>query len=55
MPEPWKDWIPGVLTRRQVNELCKSGYLESFSEDALDYSAVDLHLSEEGYELLCGS
>ena len=55
MPEPWKDWIPGVLTRRQVNELRTKGYLESFVEEALDYSAVDLHLADEGYELRCGS
>lgn len=63
MSEPWKNWIPGVLSKSQVVELCKEGYLknvnnwDSDDENAnpIDHSSVDLTLSDEGYEVVAGS
>jgi dCTP deaminase len=51
------DWIPGVLSREQILELKARNRLQRLSEDpkAIDSSAVDLHLSDEGYELPEGS
>lgn len=61
MNEPWKDWIPGVLSKRQVKQLCKDDYIEnvdSWDDDKkgpVSYSSIDLTLSNEGYEMLRGS
>jgi hypothetical protein len=51
------DWIPGVLSREQILELKARNRLQRLSENpkAIDSSAVDLHLSDEGYELPEGS
>jgi hypothetical protein len=47
---PWSDWIPGVLSKRQVLELCHQGYLiQTGSEPSVDHSSIDLHLSDEGF------
>jgi dCTP deaminase len=50
-------WIPGVLSKRQVKELCKIGYLQGVSspEEQIDYSSVDLTITDEGYEMTTGS
>lgn len=63
MSEPWKDWIPGVLSKEQIQELCSEGHIEhvvdwnSNNEDKnpIDYSAIDLTLTDEGYRLTKGS
>ena len=63
MNEPWKDWIPGVLSKEQIQELCKKEYIknvknwdsENEKENPIDHSSVDLTLSEEGYEMVNGS
>jgi len=60
MNEPWKDWIPGVLSKDQVKKLCRGGYLENVvnldeKKGPVDYSSIDLTLSDEGYEMLTGS
>src|SRR5436190_7871062 len=49
------DWIPGVLSRRQVIELAREGYITGLDEEAVDPSAIDLHLSDVAYELPNGS
>ena len=56
MSEPWKDWIPGVLSKNQVKELCGQ-YIENVTEPekAIGYSSIDLTLSDEGYEMVTGS
>ncbi len=61
MSEPWKEWIPGVLSKRQVKQLCSDDYIENVANWGVDkkgpvgYSSIDLTLSDEGYEMLSGS
>jgi dCTP deaminase len=63
MSEPWKSWIPGVLCKMQVKELCDQGYIEDVHNwdsdnpnmNPIDYSAIDLILTGEGYEMAKGS
>jgi len=63
MSEPWKNWIPGVLSKGQVVELCKEDYIknvknyESDDEDInpIDHSSLDLTLSNEAFEMVTGS
>jgi dCTP deaminase len=50
-----EDWLPGVLSANQVNHLAAEGYLQHVRSDAIGHSAVDLHLSGEGYCLPEGS
>jgi dCTP deaminase len=58
MHEPWDDWIPGVLNRDQMKELCDR---KAFSLNAplepgvIDESSIDLHLTTEAYRMLSGS
>jgi len=61
MSEPWKDWIPGVLSKDQVKQLCRENYLENVAnwddnkKSPIDHSSVDLTLANEGYEIAAGS
>lgn len=63
MNEPWKDWIPGVLSKEQVQELCKEEFIKNVKdwdskkkrENPIDHSSIDLTLSKEGYEMVNGS
>jgi len=63
MSEPWQDWIPGVLSKEQVQELCKEEYITNVKnwnskkkrENPIDHSSIDLTLSKEGYEMVNGS
>jgi len=61
MSEPWKDWIPGVLCKPQVQKLCEEDYIENVANwkddenGQIDYSSIDLTLSDEGYEMVKGS
>ena len=62
MSEPWKDWIPGVLSKKQVQELCKEEFIKNVKdwdskkrENPIDHSSIDLTLSKEGYEMVNGS
>jgi len=55
LPEPWKDWSPGVLCESQIEELYKSGYIENWIKKDIDGSSFDLHLADEGFELLDGT
>lgn len=54
---PWSEWIPGVLSRKQVLQLCENGNLLDVQEPAktLDHSSIDLLLTEEAYSLTQGS
>lgn len=63
MAEPWKDWIPGVLSKVQVGELCSEGHIDAVDDwnsddpdkNPIDYSAIDLSLTGEGYQMTRGS
>jgi dCTP deaminase len=57
MGEPWKDWIPGVLSKGQLKELWQQGYIENIEQwkDDDSYSAFDLTLTNEGYRMTKGS
>ena len=55
MEHPWKKWIPGVLCNEQLKELCKGiirGTVPSFKPSP---SSMDLHLGDEGYQMVNGS
>lgn len=57
MQFPWKHWIPGVLNKDQIRQLCDEGLINvgKLQNDALDESAIDLHLSGEAYQMKIGS
>ena len=61
MSEPWKNWIPGVLSNQQLKDLCREGYIENVEgweddkDGPIDYSALDLTLTDEGYRTTTGS
>jgi len=56
---PWESghWLPGVLSKTQIYELWKSGYLDGIDDfdKAADYSSIDLTLSDEAYRMKAGS
>lgn len=48
--DPFNGWIPGVLSKRQVQILCDEGFLQGVENpQQIDYSSLDLTLSREGY------
>jgi len=53
---PLNRWIPGALSKRQLKQLCRPGWIEDvdMANDPVGYSAVDLTLSSEGYQMLEG-
>src|SRR6266849_8753567 len=57
MQFPWDDWIPGVLCKSQVIELCKQGFINGVdpSGPAIDHSSVDLSLSANAFKMREGS
>ena len=61
MSGPWTDWIPGVLSKKQLKLLCKDGYITSvtgYADDKngpIDHSAIDLTLGSEAYHMVKGS
>jgi dCTP deaminase len=50
---PWDDWIPGVLSKKQVKVLAKRRYIRNASTDDrdFDYSSFDLRIAPEAYKL----
>lgn len=54
---PWKEWTPGVLSESQMRELIDSGYIKNVKnkKKSIDYSSIDLHLTNEGYKMISGS
>ena len=57
MMEPWRNWIPGVLSKAQMLELVSKDYIRSVDDPAnsIDESSIDLTLSDEVYRLTEGS
>lgn len=62
--KPWSDWVPGVLRKEQVGKLVSWGAItgvEPFPESVrnapsqYDYSSLDLHIINKGFELLEGA
>ena len=57
LQHPWANWIPGVLNKQQIKELCDGRYIITegpVRESALDNSSLDLSLSDEGYWMKAG-
>jgi dCTP deaminase len=57
MSNPWSDWIPGVLSKRQLRELCGTSYIIGAKDNgkSFDHSSMDLTLSDEAYLLTKGA
>jgi dCTP deaminase len=56
MAFPWDGWVPGVLNKRQMNELLEGKFIAfSGSRPKLDHSSIDLSLADEAYEMIKGS
>lgn len=51
----WDNWIPGVLTKRQLGTLCREEVLRNAQLDAIDQSSIDLSVGDEAYKLKAGS
>lgn len=51
---PWRDWIPGVLSREQLRILCKKKYIIDSDEEP-DFSSIDLSIGDECYVMRKGS
>jgi len=51
--EPWADWTPGVLSKDQIIELFRAGYISGADDisSAVDLSSLDLTLSDRGYSM----
>jgi dCTP deaminase len=55
-PAPWNKWIPGVLSKEQLRDLCEKGFIIGEGGDvALDQSAIDLSLSDYAFRMIKGS
>ncbi len=54
--KPWDKWIPGVLNKKQMISLRERGYIKYTPKDdnAYGQSSMDLHLSDEVYEMQKG-
>ena len=53
---PFCGWIPGVLSKSQVNRLASEGYIQGLINPKLiDYSSFDLTLTNEGYLMTQGA
>ena len=57
MKEPWHDWIPGVLNKKQMRALVDKGVITRRGSDdiLLGLSSLDLSLSNEAYKMIPGS
>jgi dCTP deaminase len=57
MEGPWNEWIPGVLNRDQMKQLCDEELItvEGSPEKALDESSIDLSVSDEAFRMRQGS
>lgn len=53
---PLNKWVPGALSKAQLIQLCKPGWLENvpLENDPVGYSALDLTLTGEGHEMIQG-
>lgn len=57
MNNPWSDWIPGVLSKKQLRKLCTDNYILDAKDDDLffDHSSFDLTLSRDAFWLKKGA
>lgn len=57
MTGPWQDWIPGVLSKSRLRQLCDNGCIIGAKSDPsfFDHSSLDLTLSDEGCHMLRGA
>lgn len=58
MPQPWDNWVPGVLSRNQLQQLATDGFIRDVRPqemDQIDHSSFDLHLTDVAYQLTEGS
>src|SRR5258708_9767516 len=55
--QKYNNWIPGVLSRRQIKQLIADGLIDSPSSDSksFDHSSFDLHMTAEVYKMADGS
>jgi len=53
--KPWEDWMPGVLSNRQLIKLCESVYIKGGDQNQVDLSSIDLHITKTGYRMIKGS
>ena len=55
--KPWDGWIPGVLSKAQMIQLCRRNYIRSVTdpEHRIKDSSIDLTLSDQVYRLTEGS
>ncbi len=54
--EPWKDWIPGVLSPKQLQELIHNKKIRGIANpDGINEPSIDLSLSSEAYKMPRGS
>lgn len=53
----WLGWVPGVLSKRQVKDLCDSDLIRDVQnpDASVDESSIDLSLSNQVYHLTEGS
>ena len=54
LPNSLVGCVPGVLSKRQLEALCKDGWIQGPFEK-IDHSSIDLTLSDEGYVMARGS
>jgi len=57
MGKPWDNWIPGVLNKEQMRDLCEEGLITGGDdlEESIGKSAIDLSISGTAYEMLRGT
>jgi dCTP deaminase len=50
---PWNDWIPGVLSKKQVKKLIDENYIMDVGSlsKQLDFSSIDIRVADAAYEL----
>jgi dCTP deaminase len=56
MAFPWDEWVPGVLNKRQMEELLDGGFVTyTGSRPKLDHSSMDVSLANEAYVMRKGA
>ena len=56
MNPPWKEWIPGVLNKPQMTQLCDEAFIVGDGPvEVADHSSIDLSLSNEAFRMINGS
>lgn len=52
----WHSWVPGVLSKPQLTEICRSGFVGGLEDyGAIDHSSLDLSITDEAYRLTRGT